>query len=61
MSWIVGRKPIVAYLQRFIDCYSWQSVRIWVKKYGLPLRHLPNGKPYVIPLECEEYFRGREG
>ena len=42
----VGRKEIMAYMG-----LTWMTVRKWDKVYGLPLRHYPDGKPFLIHSE----------
>lgn len=50
-EWIVGRDEILKYCAEKLGFHSWQSVRYWRKKYKLPIRYLPNGKPFFITHE----------
>lgn len=40
-EFIIGRKDICS----FFDVQCWGTIRRWKRKYGLPLRYLPNSKP----------------
>jgi hypothetical protein len=50
-DWIVGKKDILEYCIKNLGFHSWQSVRYWRKKYKLPVRYLPNGRPFFIITE----------
>lgn len=50
-EWIVGKKAILEYCVEKLGFHSWQSVRYWRKKYHLPIRYLPSGKPFFIVSE----------
>lgn len=50
-GWITGKTDVLEYCKKHFGFHSWQSVRYWRKKYALPLRHLPNGKPFFIIQE----------
>ena len=49
-GWHVGRKAILAFMERQFGVTSWQTVRAW-KKSGMPIHYLWNGKPYIIESE----------
>jgi len=48
----IGRKEIMA----FMRCKSWNTVRESAKKYHLPLRRLPDGRPFILKYEVTTYF-----
>lgn len=50
-GWVTGKSDVLTYCKRHFGFHSWQSVRYWRKKYIFPLRHLPNGKPFIIIAE----------
>lgn len=50
-GWIIGKQDILDYCQKNLGFHSWQSVRYWRKKYHLPIRYLPTGKPFFIVNE----------
>lgn len=49
---VIGRKSIMAALQML----DWGTVRNWKRKYALPIRYLPNGKPFVVLSEVREWM-----
>jgi hypothetical protein len=51
IEWCVGRKDIL----KFLGFEDWGAVR-FLKNEGLPLRHLPNGKPVIIKYEATEWL-----
>jgi len=60
-TWIVGRKAIVAYLRPFLGLAedvkpAWRALRRWIKKYNFRIRYLPNGIPYLDPIEFQVYW-----
>lgn len=50
-----GRKEIVAYCHEVFGITSWQTVRAWIKLFSFPVRHLPNGKPFLIHSEAFDW------
>lgn len=50
-GWLTGKIEVLDYCKRHFGFHSWQSVRYWRKKYALPVRYLPNGKPFIIIKE----------
>lgn len=52
MTLIVGRKDIM----NALNIASWRTVRRWKKFYSLPIRHLPSGKPHLIPEELKSWL-----
>lgn len=52
MALIVGRREIMASLH----CIDWRTVRQWKLKYKLPIRYLPNGRPFMIPEELHAWL-----
>lgn len=50
-----GRDEIVAYCKEAFGISSWQSVRIWKRRWSFPIRHLPNGKPFLIFHEAQRW------
>jgi hypothetical protein len=51
MDWCVGRKEIL----KFLGFGDWGTVR-FLRKEGLPIRYLPNGKPVLIKYEATEWL-----
>lgn len=52
---IIGRKPIIQFLNSIIGCESWNAVRNQIKNNGMPVGRTPNGKPYVVPKKVREW------
>jgi len=52
----VGRLEIVDYFTETLGLTSWQTVRMWRKKYKFPLHHLPSGRPYFIESEVKKWM-----
>lgn len=50
-DWVTGKQDVLEYCKKHFGFHSWQSVRYWRKKYNLPIRYLPNGKPFFITSE----------
>lgn len=54
-SFIRGRKNIIPFFLKKFNFDPpkdpWQTVRSWKKRFGFPIRYLPNGQPYLIPSE----------
>lgn len=50
-GWRIGRKDICD----FLKVGYWKAVLV-LKKEGLPIRHLPNGKPVLIEIEAQEWL-----
>ncbi len=51
-----GRKSIIEFFQKTFDFKQtkdpWQTIRDWKRRFGFPIRYLPNGQPYLIPSEA---------
>lgn len=52
MTLIVGRQDIM----NALNVSSWRTIQRWKKIYSLPVRHLPNGKPHIIPEELKSWL-----
>lgn len=50
-----GREEIVAYCKQTFGITSWQSVRAWRRKWSFPVRYLPNGKPFLVHSEAQNW------
>jgi hypothetical protein len=50
-GWVTGKENVLEYCKKHFGFHSWQSVRYWRKKYALPVKYLPNGKPFIIVPE----------
>ena len=44
-----GRKEIM----RSMHCRDWGTIRNWKRRYGLPLRYLPNGRAFLMLDEAK--------
>lgn len=53
---VANRINILKYLRTISYIHSWQTVRRWTKKYSFPIRHFPNGHPFVIKDEVVEWI-----
>lgn len=51
----IGRTEIIDLCKKLFGITSWQAVRDWKRKYHLPIRYFPNGKPYLIEAEAQKY------
>ncbi|MDD3092184.1 MAG: hypothetical protein PHG80_11215 [Methanoregulaceae archaeon] len=51
IEWCVGRKNIM----NFLGLSTWNAVK-FLKREGLPVRYLPNGKPVLIQHEATEWL-----
>jgi len=49
---VIGRKRIMA----FFRLKSWRTVQNWKAKKRIILRHMPNGKPFIICFEAVEFL-----
>lgn len=61
--WVVGRKAIIEYLRPKLALAdnmigAWSAIRRWRQNYGFDklIRHLPNGKPYLIKADFELWW-----
>ena len=55
-QFIRGRKNIIPWFLKKFNFEEtkdpWQTVKKWKKRFGFPVRYLPNGQPYIIPSEA---------
>jgi hypothetical protein len=49
-NWLYGWKSI----SQYIGCSS-QSLKKYSTEYELPIHRLPNGKPFAIPHELDQW------
>lgn len=52
----IGRKEILSALH----VTEWKTIRNWKKNYSLPMRHMPNGKPWILASEVREWLLAYE-
>ena len=50
--WFVGRDSIVSFCKEKFGINAWSSVKSWMNNYSFPVRHLPNGEPFLIYIEA---------
>jgi hypothetical protein len=50
-SWLVGRKEISHYMH-----VSWETVRIWRREHGCPVRTGPGGRPAAFAGELDQWL-----
>lgn len=50
-GWLTGWKEIAAYIGLSI-----KTCKRYKKKYSLPVRSLPGGKPVALPLELDHWL-----
>jgi hypothetical protein len=50
-----GRKEILAFCHEVFGITSWQTVRAWKRRYGFPIRRLPNGRPFLLHDEAHKW------
>ena len=56
MALIVGRKEIA----KALGGVTWRTVQRWKKRYKLPVRSLPNERPFVMRVELLNWLVGFE-
>jgi hypothetical protein len=52
MNIIIGRKDIMTRLK----VLDWGTVRKWKREYKLPIRYMPNNKPFILPDELNKWL-----
>jgi len=52
-GFITGWKSIAAH----IGVGTERTARNWMRKYGLPVYYMPNGRPALDPLEYEAWLK----
>jgi hypothetical protein len=50
-GWLTGWKAIAQYTGLSID-----TCKSYTKRYSLPVKHLPGGKPVALPYELDQYL-----
>jgi hypothetical protein len=58
-AFIRGRKSIIEFFLKKFNFgetkNTWQTVRSWKRRFGFPIRYLPNNQPYIIPSEVTKW------
>jgi hypothetical protein len=55
---IIGRKEIIASFTQLYGITTWKGCKDFIRRYKMPLRHTPSGKPFFFRFELE-YFDAR--
>ena len=54
LPWLTGWNAI----GRHIGTTDWKTMKKYVKKYGMPVRRMPGGRPVAIPEELTHWLVG---
>jgi len=53
----IGRTDILKALKILgMEVLDWGTIRRWKRNYSMPIRYLPNGKPFIIPQEVQTWM-----
>jgi hypothetical protein len=50
--WYLGKEQILQFCKRRFGFESWKTAKQWQREYAFPIRHMPNGEPFIIYLEA---------